>query len=233
MVDVLRIRDWEEHFEHRDHKRKGPKAVKVMWWVSMPTKHDGEGYLALLDHEDGLLHFGAWVLMVQVAAKCEPRGTLLRDGRLPHTPRSLARKTNAPEAAFEAAIPRLLSEEIGWLEVVPLSLVCSSIAGNPRDTRGVPVAQTDRQTGQTDSTRDRGISAGNGRWPGSSHEWDQCLAIMTALEFDEEAREQVRESRVDDLALYALLKDVQTSRRIKNRVAYTLKALRGMERDDA
>lgn len=109
MVQVYRIKDWETHFENNR-----TKGLKTLAWVPFPNKHDGDGYTELLDHPEGPVHYAAWVTMVQVASKCSPRGTLLRDGRIPHDPPSLARKTHLPAVSFEGAIPRLLS--IGWLE---------------------------------------------------------------------------------------------------------------------
>ena len=109
---MLIIKGWNEYFEnHRS------RDVKAPTWVALPNKHDGEGFSILLtEHEDGVAHYGAWVLMVQVASKCEPRGVLRRDDGTPLDARALGLKTRAPKATFEAAIPRLI--EIGWLEDV-------------------------------------------------------------------------------------------------------------------
>lgn len=85
-----------------------------MFWVPMPTKHDSDGFTELMDHPDGVTHYGVWCLIVQVAARCDPRGTLMRDSGTSHNATTLARLTRARKEAFEAAIPRLVS--IGWLE---------------------------------------------------------------------------------------------------------------------
>lgn len=112
-MKVLRIVDWGRHFENNR-----TRELKRMDWVPVPNKHDGDGFTELLDHRDGVLHYGAWHLILQVASKCVPRGTLLRDGaggsKVPHTSASIARLTRAPEKAFDAVIPRLVS--IGWVE---------------------------------------------------------------------------------------------------------------------
>lgn len=113
-MNFYRIRDWAKHFENNR-----TRELKYMDWVPVPNKHDGDGFTELLNHPQGLAHYGAWHLVLQVASKCEIRGTLLRDGagggKRPHTPESLARITRGDEKTFKAAIDRLVS--IGWIEV--------------------------------------------------------------------------------------------------------------------
>src|SRR5689334_14443931 len=99
---TYRIRDWGKHFENNR-----TRELKDMRFVILPNKHDGDGYTELLDHKNGASHYGAWVAIVQVASKCEPRGTLLRDGDRPHDSTSLARLTRLPKSVFDEAIPRL------------------------------------------------------------------------------------------------------------------------------
>jgi len=113
---ALRITDWDEHYENNR-----TREMKRMSWVPMPVKHDGDGYTELLDHPNGAAHFGAWCALVQVAARCGTRGTLLRDSRTTpqegaesHNPASLARMTRIPEAVWVEVLPRLVS--IGWIE---------------------------------------------------------------------------------------------------------------------
>lgn len=105
-----RVRDWNEYFENNK-----TRLLKHLRWVPIPNKHDGDGYTQLvLGHKNGPAHFGAWCAIVQVASKCRPRGTLVRDGCHPHTAASLARKTRFPEKVIAEALPRLLS--LGWIE---------------------------------------------------------------------------------------------------------------------
>ena len=110
---VYRVKDWDDHFESRDSRR-----LKKMQWLKLSTKINGDQYAELLSgHPDGPKHFAAWIGILQVAANCENRGTLIRENRNgPHTPISLAFKTRIPVDWFEGAIPRLIS--IGWLETV-------------------------------------------------------------------------------------------------------------------
>lgn len=110
---MFRIVDWDLHFENNR-----TRELKRLEWVPIPNKHDGDGFTELLDHPEGEAHYGAWCLLVQVASKCEPRGTLSRDGARPHDVRSLARMTRCKEGTLATAIKRLVSD-IGWLEIVP------------------------------------------------------------------------------------------------------------------
>lgn len=113
---VYSIADWPEHFENNR-----TKELRAMSWVPIPNKQDGDGYTELLDHPNGAAHFGAWVALIQVASKCDPRGTLLRDERSgvrrPHDAASLGRITRIPAAVFSEVLPRLLA--IGWLIATP------------------------------------------------------------------------------------------------------------------
>ncbi len=110
---MFRIRDWDEHFENNR-----TRDLKRLNWVPFPNKHDGDGYTALLDHPEGASHYGCWCAIVQVASKCDPRGTLVRDGARPHDSRSLGRMTKISEKVLKAAIERLV-HEIEWLEIIP------------------------------------------------------------------------------------------------------------------
>lgn len=118
-MKIYRVKDWSKHFENNR-----TKELVRMSWVPMPNKMDGDGYTQLLDHEEGAGHFGAWCAIVEIASKCEPRGTLLRpdpsspSGTSAHTARSLARISRIPESVFVECLPRLVS--IGWLEVIEI-----------------------------------------------------------------------------------------------------------------
>jgi hypothetical protein len=132
----LRVRDWNKHFENNR-----TRELKKLDWVPMPNKHDGDGYSELLDHPNGVAHYGAWCLIAQVASKCEEvapkcggRGTLLREGAKPYDAASLARVTRGDRKVFEEAIPRLIA--IGWLECIPLQQI--GVTPNPAPACDIP-----------------------------------------------------------------------------------------------
>jgi len=117
-VKLYRIRDWSDHFENNRSK-----TVVSLSWVAIPNRHDGENYSSIVTHEDGAKIFSAWILMLQVASKCDPRGTLIRDNKTPHTPLSLSLKTRAPQEWFEIALDFLVSNT-DWLEYEELAGDC-------------------------------------------------------------------------------------------------------------
>ncbi len=104
------IKDWDTHYEN-----SRSRAVENLRWVSVPNKHDGEGYGLTMEQDNAAELFAAWVLIVQVASKCQSRGTLARDDGSPLTARSLAAKTRAPEAWFTAALEFFTTKTL-WLE---------------------------------------------------------------------------------------------------------------------
>jgi hypothetical protein len=108
---LLRVRNWDAHYEINR-----TRVLKRMLWLPLPNRLDNDGYIELVSHQNGAAHFGAWIGTVQVASRCKPRGTLMRDDGTPHTVESLARITRIPAGVFEEAVPRLLS--IGWLELI-------------------------------------------------------------------------------------------------------------------
>jgi hypothetical protein len=111
MSVVYSIRDWNTNFEVSQNR----KVIK--WsWVATPLKHDGKSFRRLMAMPDGATVYGAWMLIVQVAAKCPIRG-ILRDGDGPLTPEDLAIKTGCPISVFENALKVLTSQHIGWMLV--------------------------------------------------------------------------------------------------------------------
>jgi len=137
MTPTYSIRDWSKHFENNR-----TRELKELRFVILPNKHDGDGYTELLDHPNGAAHYGAWVAIVQVASKCEIRGTLSRDGAKPHDACSLSRLTRIPVSVFEEALPRLVG--IGWVE----SDVPTAASKHP-----------ETPTNQADSTKPQAVGA--------------------------------------------------------------------------
>jgi hypothetical protein len=111
MNRVLRIAEWDKHFETHDSRK-----LKRLTWVSIPNDVGDVRYRILVDHQDGAAHFGAWVTIVEIASICKERGVLI-DGGVSLTARHLSLKSGIPEQVFAAAIPRLV--ELGWLEESP------------------------------------------------------------------------------------------------------------------
>lgn len=134
-ITLLRVRDWDSLYENNR-----TRSLKKLGWVPVPNRHDGDGYSQLVEHPAGAAHFGAWSVIIQVASRCDPRGTLIRDNGAPHTAASIARMTRISAEVFDAALPRLV--EIGWLEAVENTAISKHpSAGIPHDD--APQARTE------------------------------------------------------------------------------------------
>jgi hypothetical protein len=107
---IYRIKDWSQHFEN-----SRSRVVENLRWVSVPNRHDGEGYSIVMEQENAAELFAAWVLIIQVASKCRVRGTLTRDDGTPLTARALSLKTKAPERWFINALDFFTHNTL-WLE---------------------------------------------------------------------------------------------------------------------
>src|SRR4051794_17734041 len=115
---IYAVRDWKAHYEVSDAKRTA--EGKPLSWVAVKTKHDGKGFRRLMKLADGLAVFGAFILVVEIAAKMPRRGVMYDiDG--PLTPEDMEAKTGAPAAGFGRALELLSDPEVGinWIEVLP------------------------------------------------------------------------------------------------------------------
>ena len=131
------IRNWAALFENNRSR-----TVDKLTWVAIPNRHDGENYSALITSKDGAEIFAAWVLVIQVASKCQPRGSLLRGDGKPHDPASLSLKTRAPAKWFEKCLS-YLELNTDWLEVQEVASDCQ-----PPDTRLTPACQPGDEGGK-------------------------------------------------------------------------------------
>lgn len=108
---LYRIKNWEELYENNRSRK-----VKDLQWVPTPNRHDGDGFIHIMSLPDASEVYAGWMLILQVASRCHPRGTLVRGNGTPHTAASLAAKTRGRVEWFEKALTALRDEEVGWLE---------------------------------------------------------------------------------------------------------------------
>lgn len=66
----IKIRDWDTHFE-----RDRTKQWKHLEWVPIPNKQ-GSGFRKIMKQPNGLEIFSCWIVLVEVASTCTPRGDL-------------------------------------------------------------------------------------------------------------------------------------------------------------
>lgn len=135
--------------------------MKSMQWLPIPNRHDGDGYTTLVDRKNGAALFGAWVAILQVASRCEPRGTLLREGQKPHDEASLARMTRLPKEIIAEAL-RVCLEECKWLEISG----CDEPAVAPQETAGNPQATDEEGKGREGKEENGKEDSAAGAWDG-------------------------------------------------------------------
>lgn len=117
---MLVVADWGRMFENNRSR-----IVKRLDWIRMPNRHDGSTYAEIIEGPHGEAVYGCWSLVVQVASKCHPRGTLVRSDGQAHDAQSLARAVRARPTIMTIAIKRLL--KVGWLlEVNPRGTLVST-----------------------------------------------------------------------------------------------------------
>ena len=144
---TYRVRDWAQLYENNR-----TRELKRLDWAPIPNRMDGDDYTELVDHQDGASHLGAWLALRLIASRCDPRGTLVREGGRPHDFHSLSRISRIPASIFETVIPRLL--EIGCLEIIP------SPSATLQDGAEIPQAGAEISQ-EPDASRAR--EEGNGR----------------------------------------------------------------------
>lgn len=129
-MKLYKIANWAKSFENNR-----TKELKTLNWVPIPNKQDGDGYTLVMDSENGPAIYGAWIACVQIASRCDPRGTLLRDSGKPHDAYSLARMSRFPQEVIQQMLDLLSSPDINWLDVT----ICEQPAtqcGNPASPCG-------------------------------------------------------------------------------------------------
>lgn len=175
-MKLYRIRDWGTIYENNR-----TRELKSLAWVPVPNNHDGDGYTILVSQKDGAALFGAWVAVVQVASRCDPRGTLLRRLGLPHDPISLSRITRLPESIF-ARILIIATEQCNWLTVEELQLIPHEGATIPHPSAEIPhEGALNRREGKgTEGKEENGISMPCLAFPevSESHHKDSRLALL-------------------------------------------------------
>ena len=119
-MKLYKIKDWDRLYENNR-----TRELKNLGWVPVPNKHDGDGFTDLITRENGTALFGAWNLILQLASKCDPRGTLSRTNPaggcgdlIPHDSTSISRVTRGDKVLIEQALDVCLS--IGWLESIEI-----------------------------------------------------------------------------------------------------------------
>lgn len=186
-MTVYSIRDWDSFECAQSRKVTGPLA-----WVAMPTKHDGKVYRKIMTRTDGLMIFAAWVLMVEVAAKCPIRGRLA-DADGPLAAADLELKTGCPATAFETALKLLSSKDFGWIDADEWERPTTTGQDRTRDNSAsaeLSSAEFRRDGGDTAATEFSFPCVGKGpkEWTLSKVKLDEYIASYPGLDVLAELR---------------------------------------------
>ena len=114
---IYQIADWDEKYENADTRKR-----KTLFWVLVPNRHDGLGFCTIMENEDALEIFGAWILILQVASKADTRGALTSSKGRPYSAQQIATMTRAPVEKISAALDVLVG--IGWI-------ICTDLPPRP------------------------------------------------------------------------------------------------------
>ena len=131
MKPVFTIKDWDTLFENCASRK-----LKFLGWVPIPNSHDSVAYSRLMNRKDGPEIFAAWILLIQVASKCQARGVLQSSDGRPYDAAEIAVKTRAPEKIFVKALPYLCS--VGWITSDKASAESAEASGGSPDTSADP-----------------------------------------------------------------------------------------------
>lgn len=107
--EVWTIANWEDGFEIAQSRRRAGRLS----WVPVPTRHDSRGYRRLIRSVNGVQHFAAWIVLVQLAARMNVRGILADDRGIALTTKDFEAMTDIPAGVFESALVEL--QDIGWI----------------------------------------------------------------------------------------------------------------------
>ena len=147
---MYRIRDWDKIFEINR-----TREVKFCRWVAMPNRHDTAGYRALVSRPDGPALYGTWCVLVQIASRCFPRGSLIRDDGTPHTPESLAFKSGFPAELIRQCLEVVQTGQISWIQLDTDNVIIPQ-EGATTSQEGATTSQEGATTSQVARARDTG-----------------------------------------------------------------------------
>lgn len=142
-MKLYTIRDWEKHYEN-----SRSRVIENLRWVPIPNRHDGETFGIIMAHKDGAAIFTGWILLLQIASKCSPRGVLIRGNGAPHNVTSLSLKCRAPVTLLSLSL-NYLENETDWLEVKESEeLTETSLGYHPPVTRPSPARHPSAEEGR-------------------------------------------------------------------------------------
>lgn len=143
-IVLYRIRGWDHDFENNRSRE-----VKDLDWLKRPLRIGSEEWIWLLDHPNGAAHLGVWYAVTELAARCRPRGTLMRFNGTPHTPESISKAAGLTALMCGEGVARLVT--LGWIEQISFTQHAvnggSTVPSSPQEHR-TTVPTTPHHTAQ-------------------------------------------------------------------------------------
>lgn len=136
LARLYSIRNWDDYYENNRSR-----AITDLRWIPVPNRHDGATFSMIMTHPDGAIIFSAWILMLQIASRCKPRGVLIRGDGQPHNVTSMSAKCRCPDVWFKTAIS-YLETHTDWLEYKEVEPQ-TSVGRHPTDAQ-VPLNRIER-----------------------------------------------------------------------------------------
>lgn len=177
MTILYEVRDWERCYTVSQNRKNDPD--KPLPWVAMRTKHDGKGYRRVIRLPDSMALLGAWMLIVEVAAKCPKHGRL-EDADGPLSAIDLADKTGGDEAVFQRALQVFSSQEVSWLSATTLPEHSQSIRTTGRNGTGQD--GTGRNESKNPTSAPAATPLDGGKRSGSESGFDVSIVTEQTLE---------------------------------------------------
>lgn len=109
MLMAYAIKDWNKVFENYRSRE-----IDELNYVSWPVRRNSDAFMFLLSEPGGLEAFGIFAILVQIAARCSPRGTLA-DDKGDWTPARVAKRVGSDMALVERGFQLLASKDVAWL----------------------------------------------------------------------------------------------------------------------
>jgi hypothetical protein len=102
------------------------RSIDKLSWVPVPINRNSNGYLEMMEKENGIALYGSWLAIIQVVAECDLRGSWIKSNYQAHSIRSLSIATRVDKELIEEVIN--LAIVVGWIEEIemPTNEVISS-----------------------------------------------------------------------------------------------------------
>jgi len=133
-----RIKNWNEIYENNR-----TRALKNMMWLPLPIKLNGYGYTLIMEEKEGLALFGGFVVLLEIASQCTPRGTFITKNKIPHDSAALVRLSRMKVRDCEKVLDYHLTQT-KWLELIDLetgAVIPQEGAGKVPDGCALPALQ--------------------------------------------------------------------------------------------